>query len=230
MKELDLYSRVEEHLGIEEETKALHTAFLEIIGELKSKTLLDIGCGQGFFLEKLEDMNIESLGIDLSPNQIKICTNKNLNAKCIDLCKVTKKFECATAIFDVVNFVTKKNIRNFFECAFRVLKKDGYFLFDVNTLYGFEDVAQGSMNINLKDDFIAVDAIYENKSLNTNITLFTKKGELYEKESQNIKQDYHTKEFLEKELKKCGFDVESVLSFKLYDVEEFDKQIFICKK
>jgi cyclopropane fatty-acyl-phospholipid synthase-like methyltransferase len=227
---LNLYSQIEQYLEIDDEAKALHTTFKDIIDELKPNSLLDIGCGQGAFLETLELDNITTLGIDLSSSQIEVCTKKNLNVKCVDLCKINEKFDCATAIFDVINYIPKKNIRNFFTCVYKSLKKNGYFIFDINTLYGFEEVAQGALNIDMLDKFISIDAVYENKILETNITLFSSIKELYKKENGTIKQYYHSKDFLNKELKLCGFDIESAIEFKLHDVEEFDKQIFICKK
>ncbi|MCK5111478.1 MAG: methyltransferase domain-containing protein [Arcobacteraceae bacterium] len=230
MQGLDLYASIEQYLEIDAETEALHNTFKDIIDELEPKSLLDIGCGQGAFLEILKSSKIETFGIDLSASQIEICHKKEINAKCIDLCKVNEKFDCATAIFDVINYIPKKNIRNFFTCAFKTLNKYGYFVFDVNTLYGFEEVAQGSLTIDMTDKFIAIDALYENKILKTDVTLFSSIKDLYKKESGTIKQYYHSKEFLTKELEFCGFDVESVMEFKLHDVEEFDKQIFISKK
>ena len=230
MNALDLYAQIEQYLEFEDEVEALHNTFKDIIDELNPTSLIDIGCGQGAFLENFTSSDINTLGIDLSSSQIEICTAKNINAKCIDLCKIDEKYDCATAIFDVINYIPKKNIRKFFECTSKALNQNGYFIFDVNTLYGFEEVAQGTLNINLEDKFIAIDALYENKILETNITLFSKDNELYKKENGSIQQFFHTKEFLTKELKLCGFDVESVLEFKLHDVEQFDKQIFITKK
>ena len=230
MQELNLYAKIEQYLEFDDEVEALHNTFKEIVDELNPNSLIDIGCGQGAFLDIIQSNLLDSFGIDLSSYQIDIALKKNLNVKCINLCKVDKKYDCATAIFDVINYIPKKNIRDFFKCTNKILNKNGYFIFDINTLYGFEEVAQGSLNINLKDKFIAIDAIYESKTLQTNITLFSKKDKLYIKENETIKQFYHTKKFLTKELELCGFDIESVLEFKLHDGEEFDKQIFITKK
>jgi len=230
LKGLNLYAEIEQYLGFDNEVTALHNIFKEVIEELNPTSLIDIGCGQGAFLESLGSMKIDTtFGIDLSPSQIEIANTKNINTKCIDLCKVSQKYDCATAIFDVINYIPKKNIRNFFQCALKVLNKDGYFVFDANTLYGFEEVADGSMNIDTLDKFISIDAIYNNKILETGITVFTKENDLYKKETAAIKQFYHTVEFLTKELQLSGFEVESTMPFTLHGVEEFDKQLFICK-
>ena len=47
----------------------------------------------------------KAFGIDLSVEQIKICEEKGLNAKAIALEDVEEKFDCATAIFDVLNYI-----------------------------------------------------------------------------------------------------------------------------
>jgi len=226
---LNLYALIEQYLDFDDEVIALHSTFKEIIDELAPSSLIDIGCGQGQFIELMQSEELKVSGIDLSSTQIDIAKQKVVDAKCIDLCKVDEKYDCATAIFDVINYIPKKNIRKFFQCAAKVLNKGGYFIFDTNTLYGFEEVADGSINIDNEDRFISIDAIYDNKILETNITVFTKEQDLYKKETGTIEQFFHTKEFLITELELCGFEIESVMSFTLHDVEEFDKQIFICK-
>jgi len=228
---LNLYAQIEQDLGIEDELVALRNTFKEVIEQLNLDSLLDIGCGQGAFLESLKESNIgTTFGIDLSSLQIEIASTKDINVKCTDISQVSEKYDCATAIFDVINYIPKKNIRSFLQSTFRVLNQGGYFVFDTNTLYGFEEVADGSINIDTDDKFISIDAIYDNKILETNITVFSKEKDLYKKESGTIEQFFHTQEFLTKELKLCGFEIESAMSFTLHDVEEFDKQIFICKK
>ncbi len=230
MQGLNLYAKVEPYLDFKDEVLALHNTFKEITNELNPNSLLDIGCGQGAFLENFKTSHIKIFGIDLSSSQIEICKQNNIDSKCIDLYNVTQKFDCMTAIFDVINYIPKKDIRSFFQCAYKVLNTQGYFVFDINTLYGFEEVADGSIIIDKDDKFISIDALYENKTLETKITCFTKENNLYKKENATIKQFYHTKDFLIKELELCGFEIESILEFKLHDVEEFDKQIFIIKK
>ncbi|MCB9096387.1 MAG: hypothetical protein H6630_01880 [Arcobacter sp.] len=44
--------------------------------------------------------------------------------------------------------------------------------FDGNSYFGFEEVAQGTITIDLEDKFIAIDANFEDEKLQTDITLF----------------------------------------------------------
>ena len=137
--------------------------------------IIDIGCGQGYFLENLKVNKKKYFGIDLSVEQIKVCQEKNLNAKAIDLKDVKEKFDCATAIFDVLNYIPKNELKIFLEQTYEILNQNAYFIFDVNSYFGFDEVAQGTITIDVEDKFIAIDANFENNKLQTDITLFGKK-------------------------------------------------------
>ena len=228
---LDLYARVEPFLSFEEEIYTLHKEFLNFIMVNNLDNIIDIGCGQGYFLENLMVNKKTAFGIDLSVEQIKACEERNLNAKVIDLADVKEKFDCATAIFDVLNYIPKEDLKSFITQVNIVLNQGAYFIFDVNSLFGFEEVAQGCITIDLEDKFISIDANFENNKLQTDITLFTKEnGGLFSKESDSIIQEYHTKEFLRKLLKECNFEIQEIKKFNLHTDEHADKLIFICKK
>ncbi|MDY0327218.1 MAG: methyltransferase domain-containing protein [Arcobacteraceae bacterium] len=226
---LELYAKIEQYLDFEEEVEYLHNSFCDIVDEIQPKSLLDIGCGQGEFLTKL-DINIKTLGIDLSQNQINIAKSKNLNVQACELADIDEKFDMQTAIFDVINYIPTDKLESFLKESYDRLNNDGYLVFDTNTLFGFEDVAQGSLVIDKDNIFVSIDAYFENSILKTNITMFSKTGDLYEKEQDTIIQYYHTKDTLKKILKKIGFKIEQILEFKLHGQTKADKNIYICKK
>ena len=228
---LDLYSKIEPYLDFEEEIYALHKEFMRFVMENDLDNIIDIGCGQGYFLENLKINGKKAFGIDLSVEQIKVCELKGLNAKALSLENVEEKFDCATAIFDVLNYIPKKNLKKFIKDVYLVLNQGSYFIFDVNSHFGFEEIAQGSMIIDLEDKFIGIDANFENNRLQTDIVFFQKDNNgLFSKQSDTIIQEYHTLESLSKLLKDCGFSIQNVKEFNLHSENEADKLIFICKK
>ncbi|AGR76650.1 conserved hypothetical protein, putative methyltransferase [Aliarcobacter butzleri 7h1h] len=228
---LDLYAKVEPYLDFEEEVYTLHKEFLRFVMVNDLDNIIDIGCGQGYFLENLKVNKKKYFGIDLSVEQIKVCQEKNLNAKAIDLKDVKEKFDCATAIFDVLNYIPKNELKIFLEQTYEILNQNAYFIFDVNSYFGFDEVAQGTITIDVEDKFIAIDANFENNKLQTDITLFEKqKNGLFSKEQDSIIQEYHSKEFLTKILEEIGFKQIEIKEFNLHTDEISDKLIFICKK
>ncbi|MFY9071121.1 class I SAM-dependent DNA methyltransferase [Aliarcobacter butzleri] len=228
---LDLYAKVEPYLDFEEEVYTLHKEFLRFVMVNDLDNIIDIGCGQGYFLENLKVNKKKYFGIDLSVEQIKVCQEKNLNAKVIDLKDVKEKFDCATAIFDVLNYISKNELKRFLEQTYEILNQNAYFIFDVNSYFGFDEVAQGTITIDIEDKFIAIDANFENNKLQTDITLFEKQENgLFSKEQDSIIQEYHSKEFLSKILEEIGFKQIEIKEFNLHTDEIADKLIFICKK
>lgn len=236
MQALDLYATIEEYLDFEEEVHHLYKTIGHTVLSKEPKTLIDIGCGQGEFCHIMELNGIKTLGVDLSAKQIEIAVSKGTNAKCIDIKDIKEKFECATATFDVINYIPQNYIKDFLQQSYNLLLENGYFIFDINSLYGFENVAQGTLNIDLEYKFIAIDANFEDNILYTDITLFSKTSEngvekeLYSKQTGTIEQYCYSKDELTAILEDIGFEVENVMSFNLHSSEDNDKYIFVCKK
>jgi len=228
---LDLYAKIEPYLDFEEEVYTLHKEFLRFVMVNDLNNIIDIGCGQGYFLENLKVNKKKYFGIDLSLEQIKVCQAKGLNAQAIALGEVKEKFDCATAIFDVLNYIPKNEIKTFLKETNLVLNQGAYFIFDVNSYFGFDEIAQGCITIDVEDKFIAIDANFEDEKLQTDITLFEKQENgLFSKEQDSIIQEYHSKEFLTKALNETGFELVEIKEFNLHTQEIADKLIFICKK
>lgn len=228
---LDLYAKVEPYLEFDQSVKYLHSEFLRIVFEKELDNIIDIGCGQGAFMIHLEANGKKVHGIDLSAEQIKVCQSYELDAHAKPLSEVTQKFDCATAIFDVINYIPPEALEQFFKETYDVLNPNGVYIFDVNSLFGFDEIAQGSLNINLDDRFIGIDAIFEDNKLNTNISYFTpsSKGQ-YQREEDTVTQYFHETQTLKTLLEKVGFRVEEVSDFNLHADDQADKLIFICKK
>ena len=231
MKTLDLYASIEQYLEFEDEVKILYNAIENIVLEKKPKTLIDIGCGQGEFCKIMTNHNIKTLGVDLSAKQIEIASKRDIDVKCIDIKDITSKYDCATAVFDVINYLPKDYIKSFLSYTYNLLNKDGYFIFDINSLYGFDVVAQGTLNIDKGDKFIAIDGIFENDTLYTSITLFSKDNSCYNKQQGTIEQYFYSPDDLKKICESVGFKIEEIKEFQLHEeFEADDKYIFICKK
>ncbi|MEA3497699.1 MAG: methyltransferase domain-containing protein [Campylobacterota bacterium] len=231
MQPLDLYASIEEYLEFDDEVQVLYNAIKDIVLSKNPKTLIDIGCGQGAFCKLISSNGIKTLGVDLSEKQISIANSKNIDAKCIDIKDIKEKYDCATAVFDVVNYLCEDYIKSFLTDTYNLLNDGGYFIFDINSLYGFDIVAQGTLTIDTEEKFIAIDANFDDTTLYTDITVFNKNGDCYKKDSGTIEQYYYRVDFLSDILKTIGFEVTEIIDFSLHDHSEADdKFIFVCKK
>jgi len=226
MTNLDLYAKAEHLLGIEEATEALYDLYRCELDEKNVKTLLDVGCGRGGFMQRMISDGIVCQGIDLSEVMVQECKSIGLDASTKDISELDGKFDAIVSIFDVLNFMTKEHLVSFLNAVADRLEDDGVFIADINTRYGFSDVAEGTMSNDTDSEFLSVDAHFAHDELHTKFTLFEKQEDgLYKKYQDTIVQYFHKiKTFQNIECLKL---VEKQ-TFSLYDSE--DKTLLIFKK
>lgn len=221
---LDLYAKVEDLLGVNEVTPILNAYYHETLEEMNFKTLLDVGCGSGGFLGELahKQPHVETLGIDLSPVMIEMTNAKGLNAQCIDLCKLEGKFDVITAIFDMVNYLDKKNLKRFLGCIEEHLEEGGHFIFDINTLFAFKVVAAGSFIKDGGERFVTIDSDYleDVGEYYMDFTLFEQKDDRFIKSQDSITQYYHKVNEIQK-LTKMKLLAKKAISIYSDEIEKF---------
>jgi cyclopropane fatty-acyl-phospholipid synthase-like methyltransferase len=226
MTNLDLYAKAEHLLGIEEATEALYDLYRSELDEKNVQTLLDVGCGRGGFMQRMISDGVKCKGIDLSQVMVDECLSQGLDAECIDAREVEGKYDAIVSIFDVLNFMDKETLVDFLNSMADKLNDDGVLIADINTLYGFSDVAEGTMSKDTEDEFLTVDAEFHDDMLNTQFTLFLKNEDgTFNKHQDIIIQHFHKIKVFQT-LKRLKL-VEKQ-TFSLYDTE--DKTLLIFKK
>lgn len=225
MTNLDLYAKAEHLLGIEEATEALYDLYRSELDDLNVKTLLDVGCGRGGFMQRMISDGVKCKGVDLSSVMVNECISAGLDAQCIDIADVDSKFDAIVAIFDVLNFLDKNKLVKFLNDISDKLNDNGIFIADINTLYGFSDVAEGTMSNETDDEFLVVDAEFKNNELHTKFTLFEKNSSKFIKYQDTIVQYLHKIKVFQN---LTGLKLVDKQVFSLYDTE--DKTLLIFKK
>lgn len=226
MTNLDLYAKAEHLLGIEEATEALHNLYQSELEGYEVKTLLDVGCGRGGFMRRMMDEGVACKGIDLSGVMVAECKAQGLDAECIDVSQVEGTYDAIVSIFDVLNFLNHEELLAFLDAVAQKLSDNGVFIADINTRYGFSDVAEGSMSNDTPKEFLSVDAVFANDELHTKFTLFTKEDDgRYTKYQESIVQYFHPIKTFQKLEKLKLVDKQT---FSLYDTK--DKTLLIFKK
>ena len=226
MTNLDLYAKAEHLLGIEEATEALYDLYRSELEEYKIKTLLDVGCGRGGFMTRMISDGVACKGVDLSSVMIEECKSIGLDAECVDVADVAGKYDAIVSIFDVLNFLNEEELLKFLNAVAEKLNEGGVFIADINTRYGFSDVAEGTMSSENEKEFLSVDAAFENDELATKFTLFEKQENgSYVKYQDIIIQYFHKiKTFQKLE----NLKLVEKQTFSLYDRE--DKTLLIFKR
>ncbi len=227
---LDLYAKVEDLLGVKEAAPSLYAHYLLFLKNIDFDSILDVGCGSGDFLRQIQNtFKPERLfGIDLSSAMVQKSMAQGIQAQCIDLCELNDSFEVITAVFDMLNYLDDKGLKHFLKCVEERIDTGGYFLCDMNTLYGFEEVAVGSFIVDDEDRFLTIDSDFEKPVYQSDFTLFEQRSDhSYQKSQETIKQYFHTVEKIETYL--SGMNLVLRDDIVLYG-DEADKYFLVFQK
>ncbi len=134
-KELELYKNY------------FYKNYRKYLSSNKKIKILDIGCGNGLFLEFLKSMGYSNIeGIDLSTENIKICKSKGLkveNKEAFNFLKKSKGYDLII-MNDVIEHIKKEKIISLLKLIKRKLNKNGALIIktlnmsnpiSLNTLY-----------------------------------------------------------------------------------------------
>ena len=225
---LDLYAKVEDLLGVKDVAPKLHNIFFDILDTLEFKSILDIGCGSGDFLEEVRrryEIDIAD-GIDKSLHMVEIANSKGLSVTNRDLKEIDNRYDIVTATFDMVNYLNPEEFIEFFSDLKRVLKEGGYFIFDINSQYALSQLAVGNFIAEDDDRFLTIESFYEAGVYDSIFTLFEKSGDCYRKSFDSIRQYYYSEEFISL---LSGWKLKDKFPIKLYEMESDDKILYILK-
>jgi len=225
---LDLYAKIEGMLENEEAITELYGTYLKTLDRLSFDSLLDVGCGSGGFLELIGRIFAPSRlkGIDLSPLMVERTRDRGIEAEAIDLCDLEGCYEVITAVFDMVNYLDAEGLGRFMQCIYDRLQDGGYFICDINSEYGFAEVASGSFTAEDEQQFLVIDSEYEEGVYHSYFTLFEEEETLYRRSDEQITQHYHDPISI---AEAGGLTLLSDTSISLYG-EESDKHFLVYQK
>ena len=223
---LDLYAKVEELFHFEAVTDFLWQRYIDELLSLDVKRVLDIGCGGGKFCAMAKEQGLEVVGIDLSEKMVEAAQKRGCEATHVDVCEFEGEFDAAVAIFDVINYMDKSYVKTFFSCVEKRLKKGGFFLFDINSYFGFSEIAEGTISAENETIFAVLTSHFEKNRLKTEITCFDNSNGEYTREDDEIIQYYYTIQSLEKI---TSLRLQREIPIKLYS-DEVDKHLIIMRK
>ncbi|MFK5974896.1 MAG: class I SAM-dependent methyltransferase [Sulfurovum sp.] len=226
---LDLYSKVEDLLGVKEASPKLYAHYLLALNSIEFNSLLDVGCGAGDFIHQMKSaLDISTIkGIDLSHLMVEKTKVLGYEAQVIPLQDEELKFDVITAVFDMLNYLDTKALEEFLISIKEHLNDGGVFLCDINTLYGFESVAVGSYVVDDDDRFLTIDSDFENGVYSSEFTLFEKEDNYFKKSQEIINQYYHKVEDI---VKYSRLELISKEEVSLYGFEEADKLFLVFVK
>ncbi len=111
---------------------------------VRPKSVLDVACGEGSFAVAMAKRGYEVVGVDQSPDMLQLA-RKSAKREGVKVefvrsdmrsLALPRKFDLVTCWYDSLNYLLKPSeLQQTFVRISNVLQRDGFFIFDVNTVY-----------------------------------------------------------------------------------------------
>ena len=203
---------------------------------------LDLACGTGSLTLELKRRGVDIFGIDGSHEMLSIAMDKAYDAQLqvLFLCQQMEQLDLYGTIdtcictLDSLNHITdQKHLQQVFDRVALFMNPDGYFVFDVNTVYKHQQILANNTFIYDMDSVYCVwqNSLKENNIVNIDLDLFEREGEVYHRSSEHFKERAYEIDVLKEMLEKAGFEVKAVYRDMTTDplCDDSDRAVFVAR-
>ena len=191
---------------------------------IREGLVLDLGCGTGSITELLADAGYDMIGVDASEEMLELADEKKRKSghDILYLLQDMREFElygtvrAVVSACDSLNYITEeKDLLQVFCLAHNYLDPDGVILFDLNTVYKYEEILGESVIAENREEgsFIWENYYDPEEKLNEyDLTLYIKEEDgRYRRFEETHFQRAYEAEAVKGILEKAGFQVEKML-------------------
>lgn len=201
---------------------------------------LDVGCGGGYFTRAFQKRGWQTTGLDSSAEMLDFAQTKAAKEGVrgeyllgdITSIKLPRRFDFATAINDLVNYIPKTKLRSAFKSVAAALKKDGVFLFDVSSERKFREKIANTVSVDDREEvtYLAFNSV-DGDVATLDVTVFSRRsdGAFNRSDERHIQYIYGETE-LRSALEETGFEVLSVEGHLGEDKKLSDRLCFLARR
>lgn len=209
---------------------------LEAYG-IEDGLVLELGCGTGNMTEILADYGYDMIGVDCAEEMLAEAMEKRVESghEILYLLQDMREFElygtvrAIVSICDSMNYLTEEeDLEEVFRLANNYLDPEGIFIFDMNTVYKYQEILGDQTIAENREDgsFIWENSYDPESGLNTyELALFLPRDDgLYEKSEEVHYQKAYTQEKVLELLEKAGLKVLEVFDAYTLDKPKADSE------
>lgn len=200
--------------------------------------ILETACWTWVVAKEFEKLWYKIIWLDINPKMLEIAKN-NIDEKNLILWDMTKyisekKYDVILCNYNsICHLLTWQDWQKFFEMTYLNLKEDWIFIFDINTLFEFENITREFAQFyNFADDSVCLEMFKKDSVYEWIIKIFKKAPDWrYDLITENVKENSFPIDKIKKELKNKWFKVLETLDFHYWIVNsESERVYFISQK
>lgn len=237
MKEYDLFVDYYEEIvrpepnQLEEEFEFLQ----EVINEFKpnTKSILECACGTWLIMDKFIKSEYQIDGLDLSEKMLDKAKNLIPEEKLFheDMTKFNlwKKYDMVLCNYNSICHILKfEDWVNFFKCAKAHLNEGGVLLFDINTLFEFNCLAEDyTLTRDMWDDTLCLDVKKTDEHFYWDIKMFVRAEDgRYDLVRERVSENTFEIADVKKALNKEWFFIEWLIDYHKVEVTPDSERIY----
>lgn len=219
---------------------------LEILGNLNHNTgkTLDLACGTGSLTLELAKNGVDVFGADASEDMLcqaqfkAMQEGKNILFLCQEMQSLDLYGEIDTCVctLDSINHLTsEKDVLNTFKGVSKFMRKSGYFLFDVNTLYKHREILADNTFVYDTDEVFCVwqNTLLENDTVEIFLDFFEEdETGKYIRTSENFCERAYSHSEITEMLNKAGFELVAFYGDMTFEKPKENEQrvIYVARK
>ena len=182
---------------------------------------LDLACGTGSLTVELKRRGWDIFGVDGSYDMLSRAMDKAYDEglEMLFLCQRMEKLDLYGTIdtcictLDSLNHITdKERLQAVFDRVALFMNPDGYFVFDVNTVYKHKYILADNTFVYDTDDVYCVwqNSLKENNIVDIELDMFEREADVYRRSSESFSERAYETDELREMLNDAGFEVKAV--------------------
>ncbi len=208
--------------------------------DVKPELVADIGCGTGTMCNILAQRGYDMIGIDSSDSMLNIARSKS-DSNILYLNQDMTEFELygtvdvILSLLDSVNYLTDDgDIEKFFVLADNYLNPGGLLIFDINTLYKFENILSDNI-FNYEDDkiFYSWENSFDGEICEFYLNFFVERSDgTYRRITEQHFERVYTVDYIKSAIENSGLKLLGIYGDMSLDMPKNDEQriFFVAKK
>ncbi len=212
----NVYDHVMNHIPYDEWFEKLHR-YLKARG-IEKGTVCELGCGTGTMSEKFASAGYQVIGVDQSPEMLALAQAKKPEnviyvEQNMENLELDGPVDAIFSVCDSINYLMQESaLLNTFSRVREYLKPEGYFIFDMKTVYCYRNIIGNQTWVEQDEEvsYIWENYFYEDEDVNEYmLTIFRKQPDsgLYERIEEAHYQKAYALEDLQRFLEESGLEM-----------------------